>query len=218
MAQILVPGVAQARVTGTVSGHPWNAVWHYKIVSGGSWTTGQLGTLTQQIMLSWASRLAVVFPASAIIDSVEAVDLGVTQPAAGASSHAPVSGTAGGPEPAPQLTTNVKFLISSRYRGGHPRTALPAMAQSFQNPTGDSYTPTGIGDMSQGFSNLQDDVFAAIPGIFQAVPRYTYSYTPSLNGKKIIVERTGLKEVVQVLNWICQAEIGTQRRRNQVSG
>lgn len=219
MAQILVPGVAQAKLQGVIGVHPWNAIWHYQLVqAGGVWTAGQLGNLAEAIATGWNTYMKTFFNPEVVLDSVSTVDIGVVSPAVGQSVTNGLPGTGSGFTTPPQATLNIRYLINARYRGGHPHTALPAMDTSRQTTSSDAYTSAAIGLVQTAFANLQDAVFSANPGINQCVPRYTYTYTPSNTGHKIIITRTGLKGVFQVLNWVPQGPIGTQRRRNRVGG
>jgi hypothetical protein len=221
MAQILVPGVAQAKLQGTIAGHPWVCIWHYQLGgSGGAWSNGQLSALAVAVYSGWGSFMKSFMNVDTVFDSCTAVDIGQASPAIGSTTGVAIPGTdASGGVNAPQLTANVKFLIGARYRGGHPRTALPALGATYQNATADAYTSGTLGSFDTAFANLQDGIFAAVPGIFQVVPRYHYTRVPNASGTKILVTRTSLNGTPpQVVNWLLQAEIGTQRRRNTVSG
>lgn len=219
MAQILVPGVCQAKLQGTVSGHNWNSIWHYQLGgTGGAWSNGQLNAVASAILSGWGTFLKSFYAPGTILTSVTVVDIGQANPQAGASTGAPVVGTGTGTEFPPQCTANVKFLIGARYRGGHPRASLPALSSAFATATEDEWLSAELGPFDTAFANLQDGVFSAVPGSFQVVPRYTYNYVDDPSGHKYLVERTGLKGTPQVLNWLLQAPIGTQRRRNTFGG
>src|SRR5215472_310986 len=219
MAQVLVPGVAQTALTGTVGGHPFANIWHYKLnVGGQNWTISQLNSLANAIMAGIGTFIAPLTSSDTIFQQCSAVDIGTATPAEGISNPGVHQGTQGTTQPPPSTCVVVSFQTQDRYRGGHPRTYMPPMAATSMDTTEDQWTAALIGQYSTAFTNLQDGVFSAVPGITQVAVRYNYSYTDDPVRHKYIKTRVSVHSTPTVLNWIPKQPIGTQRRRVKIGG
>lgn len=88
------------------------------------------------------------------INSVTVTDLtGVAGQAV--STHAAVQGAATGPALPPQCALCVSWIIPRRYRGGHPRTYLPGIAQSqLAKPEGSALTALCISATGEAADNF----------------------------------------------------------------
>jgi hypothetical protein len=220
MAQILVPGVAQVVMKGTISGHAWANIFHFKLdLAGQNWSISQLNALCQGLFSGAETNMAPHWGVNVICNEVSGVDIGVSAPATGISSGAPFPGTdAIGNELSPQIAVVVSFEIPDRYRGGHPRAYMPPGTSSNLTANEDEWIPAYVGQYSTAVANMFDAAFAAQPGCFQCAVRYTYSYTPDDTRHKFIKTRTGVEGTPQVFNWIAKAPLGTQRRRVSIAG
>jgi hypothetical protein len=115
------------------------------------------------------------------------------------------------------MSTLVRLIINSRYRGGHPRTYLPLGTAAVLNP-GNQWAPTYLDQVRPAFvAWLLAIVSAAytITGsqLALVVPRYTYTITDDTVHKKYVRERTGLLNVYTVTDYQPQAQMASQRRR-----
>jgi hypothetical protein len=90
---------------------------------------------------------------------------------------------------------------------------MPPGSATNLNATEDQWVTSFVSAYSLDFSNFQDGIFSAVPGMFQCAVRYTYTYTDDPVHHKWIKTRSGLHSTPQIFNWIAKAPIGTQRRR-----
>src|ERR1700751_138003 len=87
MAQVLVPGVAQAVISGQRSGQPWACVMHWQF--GGSqaaWSQPNIQLLADSIHAGWASNLMPFADSATTQQSVTTVDLGTSTPQIGSNA------------------------------------------------------------------------------------------------------------------------------------
>jgi hypothetical protein len=221
MTFIPVPGVAQLVLKGTVSGHPFANIFHYSLGQPGqNWTAAQLNSICNAILAGIAGTggIASLTMANAVFQTANAVDLGIETPAVGASSHAAVGGVLPGPDPPPSTCVLVDSIVQDRYRGGHPRSYMPPGSMAELDSNEDAWLAAYVGQYQTAFENMQDSIFSAVPGCFQVVPRYNYTYTDVPSKHKYLATRESFKHAAQVVNWLVKSPIGTQRRRARTGG
>jgi hypothetical protein len=218
---IPVPGVAQFKIQGTVSGHTFVNNWFYSQSSPQTvWTTAQLNTVCDNILSSIAASNGIgpLTAPEVTWSAITAVDLSSSTPATGANSHAAVSGTGPAGAIPPSICVLVNNVIGDRYRGGHPRSYMPPMAATSLISTDDQWAAASVNSYQTAYQNMQDNVFAAVTGTFQCIPRYNYTYTDNTTKRKWTHQRTSLNHVAQVRTWLVRTHIAHQTRRASIGG
>jgi hypothetical protein len=127
-----VPGVIKLQLQGTFDASTTWANVLYFLFSGSATSVSDFNTWMNAVANSWATQFASIMAPEVVLTSLKATDLSSST---GLASFILVSkpGTAGvGPLPA-NCAITIKHFIARRYRGGHPKTFLPA-------PTNDSTT------------------------------------------------------------------------------
>lgn len=218
MTAIYAPGIAQVVISGTVGVQPWASILHFQQgTSTGLWTLPVLTALCNAASTQWNASLGSVTGANVIMRRCTGVDIGSV---AGVSYDTGPVANAGGTlanlEPS-SLCASINYQIAQRYRGGHPRGFWPFGNMSqMQNES--LWITT---DSALFVSNLTGYIGTLIShantaggvGVLHVVPRYTYTYSVSSNGKKIHKERTGFVGAFPVNGYSCAPTVGTQRRR-----
>jgi hypothetical protein len=165
-----------------------------------------------------ANGIGVLTTNAATFQSVQAVDLGVTTPATGASTHAAITGQdATGPVP-PSTCVLVQELIPDRYRGGHPRHYMPPMGAGALTSTSDSWTPTKVGLYQTAYSAMINGATTAVPASSNCAVRYNYTYTDVPAKHKWMHTRSSFNDAPLVTNWVVKANIAGQSRRAKIGG
>lgn len=214
MAQVLVPGVAQAVVGGTVGPHPFRVVWHYKLVATGQpWSNLQLQNLATSIQSGLGLFIAPLSGQQVNFLETITTDIGQASPSTPGVAATTHTGTETGQEPPPSTCVLVQNLIADRYKGGHPRSYMPPGSMTAMNTTEDSWQASYVNNYSTAMTNLQDQVFSQVPGIQQCAVRYLYSIVDDPIHHKYVHTRTGVKGTPTVVNWIAKTQLATQRRR-----
>lgn len=98
---------------------------HYFRYSGGPPTAATCAALAADFTSLAASNMDTMFSANVGINSVRAIDLASSSGAEG-TGGAPWVGTRAGGQLAPATSAVISHFIARRYRGGKPRTYLPA--------------------------------------------------------------------------------------------
>jgi hypothetical protein len=218
MAQILVPGVAQATFNGLYLAQPWAVVTHWKYDGQTQdWTAANIQTLATELKNGWANNLATFHVSQVVLQNVQTVDLGNSAPVTGQELNG-VSGTHPSTGGLPSSTCFVvSDRIGARYRGGHPRQYLPIGTPSDTNSES-TWSPTFVSNATAGWVGLVNHVRSVLPPVngsqlSQVSIAYTYTYENVPTKNKYVKVRTGLKNVYVVQSYIGRSLIGTQRRR-----
>lgn len=217
MAVVLVPGVAQTKLEGTVNANPWALIWHWRFgTSTANWASADLSTLANTVFNSWKSRFGPLMANYVTSADCQAVDIGTSTPNTGSSTGASAPGGSTGTW-TPSVAILINFHIAARYRGGHPRTYTPG---PYANASTDNKTVTSAAQTAYATAmvGLVTDVVTALPGsgagaANHCVPLYQYTYALGPSGKKVLKERTALKTVVTVSSYTVHANLASQRRR-----
>jgi|SRR5215469_2558352 len=221
MPFIPVQATAQAKLFGTVSGHPFNCIWHFRLPTvSATWTTAQLNALCDGLMngLKLANGVQSLTGVNVTFSGVTAVGLETSAPAVGNSSVAAFSGSLAGTDLPPSVSILVQFVINDRFRGGHPRTYMPPSVVGSLVGSEDSWTPTFITSYNTAFINMIDNGLAANTGSFQCTPRYNYTFTDVPAKHKWLKTKSSLLDNPQVVNWVVKANIAGQSRRAKIGG
>lgn len=218
---VFVPGVAQVKFRGTVTGAPFAVITHWRFgTATAAWSATDLSTLANTWFNSLKTRLQASFSTSVTATGVDTVDLSNATPNTGTSTGAAWSGT-GTAQWGPQMCWLVQMHIAARYRGGHPRMYMP---------TGSATMTTNGADVNTSFINIVQpaivgcvgDVVTALPGsgsgaANNCVPLFAYTYTSDPAKKKFTKVRSSLNQVVTVSSYSVKPKVTTQRRRLKLS-
>lgn len=112
------------RTIGSRNGTAWNNRFHLQY-SAVPPTTAELTTVCNDVISAWTAHWSAVCPTDVALTAVEIADIAS---ATGASAEV-VAATGGIRVGAPmtnQVSCVVSWKINLRYRGGHPRSYLPA--------------------------------------------------------------------------------------------
>jgi hypothetical protein len=216
MAQILVPGVCQAKVSGVIGPHPFVVIFHYKQNTPGSpFSAVQLENIATSVQAGIGSFIAPLSNTAVNYELTTVTDIGQAAPASPGLAATGHIGTATGVEPPPSTCMVVQNIIADRYRGGHPRNYFPGGSMSQLASTEDQWLTGFVNEYTTAVENLHDGVFNAVPGITSCAVRYTYTLIDDAVHHKYHRVRTGVLDTPTVVNWIAKGPIGTQRRRNR---
>lgn len=120
-----VANVVLLRLSGTNNGMPFNNVFHAQF-SGTAPTSDGLVTLAEFLKTAYHDNFAPFMNLGTTVDLVEAVDLTSPTSAVGITTSGPVGGSEAGTLLPLSAALVISWKINLRYRGGHPRTYLPA--------------------------------------------------------------------------------------------
>lgn len=98
--------------------------------SGVAPTAADLITLADVFVTSWTTNVAPFFHPQNGIENVEITDLSSPTGAVGESTTGPVAGSRAGTILPGATCVLANYGLTRRYRGGHPRTYIPAFTQS----------------------------------------------------------------------------------------
>lgn len=118
------PSCIRLRVVGADNGAPWNNIFHLQY-SGGSPTVANLNTLCGSFLSAYNAQFAALLNPVVTITSADAADLTNAGAASGSATSAGVGTRTGTPLPTSACAV-ISWKINNRYRGGHPRTYVPA--------------------------------------------------------------------------------------------
>lgn len=208
-ALLPVPHVLRVRLAGSLSGvSPWNVLLHWNY-SGTQPTSPQLNTISQSIAEAWNTHLAAVHHNTVSLSTVECVDLSAPDAAFGSAlvNHAGL--LTGTPLPA-QVAACVSWKVNFRWRGGHPRSYLPAG------------TTASTTNQRQWTTLAVQNFETAVNGFFGAVNAIT---TGAVTGRLCCVRRYSTTAqgqpptvldpplVLDFVSFDVDSRIDTQRRR-----
>jgi hypothetical protein len=218
MAQVLAPGVCQAKLAGFIGSHPWVVGVHYNNNSGQvPWTTANMNAIATSIDNYWGSNLAVFFAPSTTLSSVTVTDIGQAAPAAIGFSGTVHAGTGASTQLPPQICTQINYSIPARYRGGHARSMFPGLEASYQTSTEDGWTTAAVNAFQPLIATMLQSAGTAGNGTL-CVPTYTYSYVDNPTKKKYVITRTDFKQAYSVGGFTMRPLFGVQRHRGSVGG
>jgi hypothetical protein len=89
-----------------------------------------LTTMATSLKTLWTTTLGTLSVNALTLTQVTVVDISSTSGLAGIWASTPVTGTIAGSASAAQIAGVISWKIARRYRGGHPRTYIPGIAQS----------------------------------------------------------------------------------------
>lgn len=221
MAQILVPGVAQAVLQGVFGTQPWAVVWHFKFDNSTSnWTQTNIQQLADAISGGWGSYALNIIAPTVVLQQITTTDIGSTTPVVGSNSVSHAGAGGSGALANSSMCTLMRFKINVRYKGGHPRSYLPWGTNT--NTLNEFSWNAAYATLSQSaMANLINNVRSTVPAsggnqVSHVVPRYTYTLTNDAVHSKYVRAREGLKSVDVVQSYLLNPTFGVQRRRLRV--
>jgi hypothetical protein len=118
------PGIVRVRVAGSVDTEVFNNIFHLQY-TGGAPTTANLNAVCAAVLTAWQTNFKALCPASVVLSGADAQDLTTALSATGAATDT-TAGTRSGTAFPNSVAACITWKINVRYRGGHPRTYLPA--------------------------------------------------------------------------------------------
>lgn len=217
MALVPSPGVALARISGTMGVNPWAIVLHWYAGVSSAWTQSQINALNQSIQSRWPTTMSSLFPVPVVVTQLAAADLTDATDRSNILANLNIPGTGTGSLLSNASCVMINYKINSRFRGGHPRTYLPSPATT-QTTNGDTWTTayvTSINNAWQTFtSGIKTDMQAAgLANNSQCCPRYSYTYTDNPAKHKWEKTKSGFLGPFPVVSFSVSSQIRSQRRR-----
>ena len=117
-------GIVRVRVAGTVNGAPFNNIFFLQY-SGSAPTVSNLNAVCADVLTAWQTNFKSLCPSTVVLAGADAQDLTNAGAASGAATDT-TAGTRSGTAMPNSVAACVTWKINNRYRGGHPRTYLPA--------------------------------------------------------------------------------------------
>lgn len=129
MAQVILPpvqNVARFAVSGTWETRPWTNIFHgqYSQQPGDSVT---MGLVANAVLAAYDNAFGALMHNSVQITQCVGQDLASRQGAVGVGTTGFVGGGSTAAVSSVQIAVCASWVITDRYRGGHPRTYLPGM-------------------------------------------------------------------------------------------
>jgi hypothetical protein len=218
MALIPVPGVAHSVLSGMIGANPWAIQHHWKFGSStAAWVQSDCDLLASTVYAAYQAKILPHTYSNVDIRQVQVVDLTSSTGLGSLYTHLPTAGSIGGALEPSSLATVAQNKIASRYRGGHPRTFYPGMAQA--DMANENSFSSGSAVLWSGYITafvtqvLTASYAAGSSSLTNVVPRYTYSYTDVPGKHKYTKTRTGLLGVFVVQGYPVDVRVGSMRRR-----
>jgi hypothetical protein len=116
--------IVRVRVIGTVNGAPFNNIFHLQYDAAAP-SVANLNTLCADVLTAWQTNFKSLCPSTVVLASADAQDLTNAGAASGSATDT-TAGTRSGTAMPNSVAACITWRINNRYRGGHPRTYLPA--------------------------------------------------------------------------------------------
>jgi len=116
--------IVRVRVAGTVNAAPFNNLFHLQY-SGAAPSVANLNAVCAAVLTAWQTNFKSLCPASVVLAGADAQDLTNAGAASGSATDT-TAGTRAGTAMPNSVAAAISWRINNRYRGGHPRTYLPA--------------------------------------------------------------------------------------------
>ena len=116
--------IVRVRVAGVVASSTFNNIFHLQY-SGAAPSVANLNAVCTSVLTAWQTNFKALCPSSVVLSGADAQDLTNAAAASGAATDT-TAGTRGGTAMPNSVAACITWKINNRYRGGHPRTYLPA--------------------------------------------------------------------------------------------
>jgi len=118
------PGIVRVRVAGSIDTQVFNNIFHLQY-TGTAPSVANLNAVCTSVLTAWQTNFKALCPASVVLSGADAQDLTNAGAATGAATDS-TAGTRSGTAFPNSVAACITWKINNRYRGGHPRTYLPA--------------------------------------------------------------------------------------------
>ncbi len=216
-----VPAVIRIGFSGTLEGTtaPWfsRLFYHY---GGTAPTVSDLDTLETAIVTAWNSHIKPLYHDLNFLTKVELVDL--TSPTSATYEHAEsIAGSLTGSPNPPAVAHVISYLISRRYRGGHPRGYWPfGEYEKISADTGKwdaTWNATVLGDFGAFITALSGAGWSGAGSFLPCNVSYYEgftNYTNPISGKAYNRPKLRTTPVIDLVgSYDARQRLGTQRRR-----
>jgi hypothetical protein len=126
--------------------------WEY----AGTMTDAIIGDFASEVSSAWISRIMPLLSQDTALQEVEAIDLTSSTAPVGIDGTTQVGGESGDATPI-NCAMVISHEIARRYRGGHPRTYLGGIANSFL-ASANHWATADVGDVVAAFAEFVNDV------------------------------------------------------------
>jgi len=123
-----VAQVIQSNVNGLINTVPWTNVFHLQY-TGAAPTVAQLNSLSAGVLNAWGTNFAPMVNTGVTLASCVSTDLTNTAAAQGSATGS-TAGSRAGTALSNAQAACLSWKVNQRWRGGHPRTYLPATVSS----------------------------------------------------------------------------------------
>lgn len=194
----------------------------FLLYTGTGPTAADLTTLGNTIATAWGANMSPQQHAAYVLQNIELTDLtsSVTPQVIVPTTH---GGTRGGTSNPAATAAVIKFKISRRYRGGHPRMYLYAGVAADLNTTTQWLSSFATG-LATAFTNFMAAVVSAPPTSMGTLTHVNVNY---FKGFSVVTFPSGRAHNVPtqlavpttdaVTGYSVNPNIASQRRRNQQS-
>lgn len=122
------PQVVEVKVVGTINSVPWANIFHLQY-TGTAPSAAQLDTLSSGVMNAWGTNFAPLVNTGVSLTGATSTDLTNALAAQGSASGT-TAGSRAGTGLSNAAAACITWKINMRYKGGHPRTYIPATVSS----------------------------------------------------------------------------------------
>lgn len=158
-----VPNVIKVVHTGQIFGQPWAGVshWRYVMTLGGIPTNAQLLEAMAKFVNSWRDHLRPQISHDCSDISVEGIDLTSPTSAVAVAADGDFGADAGNII-SPESCVLVTKTVGRRYRGGHPRTYWPGLAEAWTDEGRRAMFPASVPTLVDAYQAYYDDIPPAV--------------------------------------------------------
>ena len=187
--------------------------------TGAAPTVGNLNTLAGDCLTAWNTNMQPLLSNNSALYEIDLQDLASLSGASTKSAQASTGSRAGNP-PTVGAAALVKYGIARRYRGGKPKGFWPFGIIS-DEVEGNQWSPAFVTAVSSGVAAYAAAIAALTIGSTnmgnQCNVSYYHGYLPPTvlpnNRAKNHLAPRGTPVLDTIVNWTCDARLGSQRRR-----
>lgn len=218
MPTVHVPGVTLTSTSGLIGAQPWAVVHHWQFGTQTTrWVQADLDLLAATIVSQWIVNFGALMATNVSVHNCVASDLTDAQSLQGSDLTTGTPGTMPGNHDPASACVLVRNQITSRYRGGHPRTYLPFLAASSMDNE-NTWNPTLVSNVQTSMHAWVAAVTGAaytVPGatLRHVIPRYTYTIQDDTVHHKYVRTRSGVLGVYPVNSYMALTQVASQRKR-----
>jgi len=122
------PQIVESHVNGLINSVPWTNIFHLQY-TGTAPSVAQLDSLSSSMLSAWSTNFLPLVNAGVTVTGCVSTDL-TNATAAQGSASGTGAGTRAGTALSNAQSAVISWKVNMRWRGGHPRTYLPATVSS----------------------------------------------------------------------------------------